>query len=141
MDAAILWDITPCSPYVKRRFGGTYHLHLQGLFLARLIFYPEDGRDTTGHYIPQDGNIRKLIRSVWIKEDFSRQCEGFVIAPTYEKGNRTDNTAANIQNYQLHKGSTQHSSLKVNSRCRPSYWGHSIIILVQQISCHGRYGD
>jgi hypothetical protein len=25
------WDITPCSPLsVKRRFGGTYPLHLQG---------------------------------------------------------------------------------------------------------------
>jgi hypothetical protein len=27
---AIFWDIAPCSPYMKRRFGGTYHLNLQG---------------------------------------------------------------------------------------------------------------
>jgi hypothetical protein len=27
---AIFWDIAPCSPYMNRRFGGTYHLHLQG---------------------------------------------------------------------------------------------------------------
>jgi hypothetical protein len=26
----VFWDISPCSPYVNRRFGGTYHLHLQG---------------------------------------------------------------------------------------------------------------
>jgi hypothetical protein len=29
MNVAIFWDIEPCSPYVNRRFGGTYHLHLQ----------------------------------------------------------------------------------------------------------------
>jgi hypothetical protein len=28
-DVAIFWDILPNSPYVNRRFGGTYHLHLQ----------------------------------------------------------------------------------------------------------------
>jgi hypothetical protein len=26
---AILWDITVCSPYVKQRFGESYHFHLQ----------------------------------------------------------------------------------------------------------------
>jgi hypothetical protein len=47
----IFWDITPCSPLkIKRRFGGTYRLHLQGrkistdllviYFLARPIFRP-----------------------------------------------------------------------------------------------------
>jgi hypothetical protein len=30
MNVAIFWDIEPCSPYVDRRFGGTYHLHFQG---------------------------------------------------------------------------------------------------------------
>jgi hypothetical protein len=29
-DVAIFWDIAPSTPYVNRRFGGTYHLHLQG---------------------------------------------------------------------------------------------------------------
>jgi hypothetical protein len=29
MKTAIFWDIAPCSPYTNRRFGGTYHLHLQ----------------------------------------------------------------------------------------------------------------
>jgi hypothetical protein len=30
MKAAIFWIIAPCSPYMKRRFEGTYHAHLQG---------------------------------------------------------------------------------------------------------------
>jgi hypothetical protein len=30
MNLAILWDIEQFSLYVNRRFGGTYHLHLQG---------------------------------------------------------------------------------------------------------------
>jgi hypothetical protein len=28
-NVAIVWDIAPCSPYVNRRFGGTYRLHLK----------------------------------------------------------------------------------------------------------------
>jgi hypothetical protein len=31
MKVDIFWDTVPCSPYVIRRFGGTYHLHFQGL--------------------------------------------------------------------------------------------------------------
>jgi hypothetical protein len=30
MKFAIFWYIAPCSTYMNRRFGGTYHLHLQG---------------------------------------------------------------------------------------------------------------
>jgi hypothetical protein len=30
MTVAIFWDIAPRSPYVSRRFGGTYLLHIQG---------------------------------------------------------------------------------------------------------------
>jgi hypothetical protein len=30
MNVAIFWAIAPCSAYVNKRFGGTYHLHLQG---------------------------------------------------------------------------------------------------------------
>jgi hypothetical protein len=30
MSVAIFWNIAQCSPYVNQRFGGTYHLHLQG---------------------------------------------------------------------------------------------------------------
>jgi hypothetical protein len=64
MNAAIFWDIVPCSLYATERFGGTYHLSLQGRklaeletsvqkvtryaacwVLARLLFYPEDGSD------------------------------------------------------------------------------------------------
>jgi hypothetical protein len=27
---AIFWDTAPCNQNMNRRFGGTYHLHLQG---------------------------------------------------------------------------------------------------------------
>jgi hypothetical protein len=31
MNSTIFWDITPCSPSrARRRYGGTYRLHLQG---------------------------------------------------------------------------------------------------------------
>jgi hypothetical protein len=30
MHVDIFWNIEPCSPYVSRRFGGMYHLYLQG---------------------------------------------------------------------------------------------------------------
>jgi hypothetical protein len=30
MKFVICWDMAPCSPYMSRRFGGTYHLHFQG---------------------------------------------------------------------------------------------------------------
>jgi hypothetical protein len=31
---ANLWDIAPCSPYVNRRFGGSYYIHLHGRKIA-----------------------------------------------------------------------------------------------------------
>jgi hypothetical protein len=38
MKSTILSDITTCSPLsVNRRFGGTYHLHLQGLLATWLL--------------------------------------------------------------------------------------------------------
>jgi hypothetical protein len=30
LSVAVFRDIAPCSPYMIRRFGGTYHLHLHG---------------------------------------------------------------------------------------------------------------
>jgi hypothetical protein len=30
MKNAVFWDVTQCRSCVKRRFGGTYRLHLQG---------------------------------------------------------------------------------------------------------------
>jgi hypothetical protein len=30
IDIVIFWDTALCSPYVNRRFGGTYHFHSQG---------------------------------------------------------------------------------------------------------------
>jgi hypothetical protein len=31
MNVAIFWDMALYNPYVNRRFGETYHLHLQGV--------------------------------------------------------------------------------------------------------------
>jgi hypothetical protein len=31
INVAIFWDIAPCGPYVKRRFGRTYQFYLQDL--------------------------------------------------------------------------------------------------------------
>jgi hypothetical protein len=61
----VFWDVGPCRSCANRRFGGTYCLHLQGRkirergtslsrsaatyshwFLARGLFYPEDGGNT-----------------------------------------------------------------------------------------------
>jgi hypothetical protein len=57
MKDAVFWDVAPCRSCVNRRFGGTYHLHLQGgkirvrgtsvsKWLQIGFFYPEDGDDT-----------------------------------------------------------------------------------------------
>jgi hypothetical protein len=53
-NVAIFWDIAPCSSYMNRCFGGTYHLYLQvvtlrysnSACLAMLTFDPEYGGDT-----------------------------------------------------------------------------------------------
>jgi hypothetical protein len=80
MNAAILWDIAPCSPYVNRRFGGNYHLHHVAPHalscLAQLIFDPEDGGDmfpetlvhiqTTWHCIPEVDSIRAIFLTLII---------------------------------------------------------------------------
>jgi hypothetical protein len=44
INVAIFWDIAPCGPYMNR-FGGTYHLHLQGrksgrFCLAAAVVHP-----------------------------------------------------------------------------------------------------
>jgi hypothetical protein len=63
MKISIFWDIAPCSPYMNRRFGRKYLLHLQDrksaeqetserrrlgslTFFPRLIFDHEDGGGT-----------------------------------------------------------------------------------------------
>jgi hypothetical protein len=49
MNVATFWDTAPYSLFLKRRFGGTFHLHLQShvahWFLSRLTFVPEDEGD------------------------------------------------------------------------------------------------
>jgi hypothetical protein len=63
INVAVFWDTAPCSPYVKRRFGGTYHHHsahppATRWFLARLIFDLEDGGD-------------KFLRNVSLHADYT----------------------------------------------------------------------
>jgi hypothetical protein len=77
MNVAIFWDMAPCSSYVNRRFGRTYHLHLQDKKQPTKN-HPSAGRSTlymglirssetsvyiriTRRYIPEDGNIRLQI--------------------------------------------------------------------------------
>jgi hypothetical protein len=40
LNGDIFWDITLCSSYVKRRFGETYHLQLQGRNSAKQLNLP-----------------------------------------------------------------------------------------------------
>jgi hypothetical protein len=65
MKSTIFWDITPCSPLkVNRRFGGTYHLHLQGRRISRARnqrenkWQAEDFQLTTRCCIPEDSTLR-----------------------------------------------------------------------------------
>jgi hypothetical protein len=79
LKGTIFWDITPCSPLnVNRRFGETYHLHLQGRRLLDTCFYAGsclvysstlkmealfssetsiDIERTTRRYIPEDSTL------------------------------------------------------------------------------------
>jgi hypothetical protein len=40
MKKAVFWDVAPCRCGVNRRFGGTYHLHLQGRRKNKKIRWP-----------------------------------------------------------------------------------------------------
>jgi hypothetical protein len=62
MNVAIFWDIAPCSPYVNRRFGETYHLHIQGRKTAakgtsEQQMASQKATQTSRRYIPEDGSI------------------------------------------------------------------------------------
>jgi hypothetical protein len=46
---AIFWDVEPCSLYVNRRFGGIYHLHLQGW--KSLELYPKRRQHSLTSYV------------------------------------------------------------------------------------------
>jgi hypothetical protein len=37
MKNAVFWDVAPCRYFINRRFGGTYHLHLQAIRNLRAI--------------------------------------------------------------------------------------------------------
>jgi hypothetical protein len=67
--AAIFCNIVPCSPYVNRRFGGTYYFHLQGKkSVEREPSVQQVGRQclaTTWRYFPEDGSIQYEDHSVY----------------------------------------------------------------------------
>jgi hypothetical protein len=58
-NAAIFWDIAPCSQHVNRRFGRNFHLHLQdGKSVAlqtNAQQVPKPSRNTAPY--PKNGNI------------------------------------------------------------------------------------
>jgi hypothetical protein len=76
MKVPVFWHIAPCSPYMDRRFGGTYHLRLQVSSYApasALVYCSTDFRPwrwswffppkrhfirTTRRYIPEVGNFQ-----------------------------------------------------------------------------------
>jgi hypothetical protein len=37
MNVYIFWSIAPCSPYVNRRFGGTYYMHFQRQYSVQYV--------------------------------------------------------------------------------------------------------
>jgi hypothetical protein len=65
MKNADFWDVALCRSYVKRRFGGTYRLHVQSAatcsrwFLDRGFFYPED----EGDYVPPKRRFTQDLHS------------------------------------------------------------------------------
>jgi hypothetical protein len=85
MKNAVFWDMAPCRYFVKRRFGGTYHLHLTVWLsapaharssLAVVLFFSnlkmeairssETSVNTmsTRRHIPQDGFLQAIINTI-----------------------------------------------------------------------------
>jgi hypothetical protein len=68
MNVVIFLRVAPYSPYVKKRFGGTYHLHFRAEnkpnkkstdseWLGNtLVIDPEDGSDTFPHSVGSHGD-------------------------------------------------------------------------------------
>jgi hypothetical protein len=70
MNIAVFWDIAPCSPYVNRRFGETYHLQLQDRKIRRArnqrtVFDPDDGNDTFLRNVGSDKYFTALYVRIW----------------------------------------------------------------------------
>jgi hypothetical protein len=72
MKSNIFWDVTKCRPLkVKRRFGGTYRLHLQGR-IHRAGYHRE--KRTTRHYIPEDSTLPQFL---FLYDNFTVQHSDF----------------------------------------------------------------
>jgi hypothetical protein len=65
IDATILWDIVSCSPYVNRRFGGKYHLHLQGRKSVEQEISKEQNPDTYLRNVGSHTNYTALYTRTW----------------------------------------------------------------------------
>jgi hypothetical protein len=44
MKIAVFWDVAPCRSCLSRRFGGTYHLHLQGRKIRERFLSARDSK-------------------------------------------------------------------------------------------------
>jgi hypothetical protein len=51
MKNAVFWDVAACRSCVNRRFGGTYHLHLQGRKIREARNQREQVVQTAATYI------------------------------------------------------------------------------------------
>jgi hypothetical protein len=116
MKVAIFWDIAPCSLYMNRRFGGTYHLYLQGrksakqnnqraqlpsYLLSWLIFNPEDGGDTFLRNVSTYMDYTVLYSRRW-------QLSVTVLPPVYFN---SLNNRFLATNYTYHAGTTTTNAL------------------------------
>jgi hypothetical protein len=83
---AVFWDVASCTSCVKRRFGGTYHLHLQDrkirgrrTSVSRLLAEGDTFPRNVGSQIPEDGilhsrrceNLKSCILNNLLRDMFS----------------------------------------------------------------------
>jgi len=79
--------------------------------------------------------IHKLIISIWNKEEVPEDWKESIIVPIHKKGDKTDcNNYRGISLLPTTYKLFQHSPLKVNSICRGSCWGSSMLIPTQQVN-------
>jgi hypothetical protein len=77
MNAVIIRDISPSSPFVNRRFGGTYPLHLQELKLAeqetRHVLHEEQKKEMVL------GRTRPVLEADALTPSVNRLCRQYGI--------------------------------------------------------------
>jgi hypothetical protein len=63
MKNAIFWHVAPCEYFVNRRFGGTYHLHLQGI-RTPLAMIEREQVAVVYSYVPPKRRLPKYLHGV-----------------------------------------------------------------------------